>query len=80
MARLKGRRVDGKKLRRLKASIPLLYVNSNELYSIRHFDVFTAGSIHLKKPSGGPKGLSVPHAMGPWPPEANKKKVKYYKF
>jgi len=54
----------------LKASIPHLYTNSNELYSIQHFDAFTANSVHLKKPSSGPKGLSVPHAMGPWPPEA----------
>jgi hypothetical protein len=52
------------KLRRLKASIPLLYTNSNELSIIRHFDVFTSCAIHLKKPSGGPKGLLVPHAMG----------------
>jgi hypothetical protein len=42
---------------RLKASIPLLHANSNELYDIRHFDVFTAASVHLKKPSGGPEGL-----------------------
>jgi hypothetical protein len=34
-----------------------LYTNSRELYNIRHFDIFAAGSVHLKKPSGGPKGL-----------------------
>jgi len=45
------------KVKVLKASIPYLYANSDELYSIRHFAAFSAGSIHLKKPSGGPKGL-----------------------
>jgi len=35
----------------LKASIPLLYLNSDELCGIRHFDGFVAGLIHLKKPS-----------------------------
>jgi hypothetical protein len=39
-------------------------------YNIRQYAAFPAGSVHLKKPSGGPKGLSVPHAMGflflPW--------------
>jgi hypothetical protein len=50
--------------RRLKASIPFLYANSNELYNIRYFDAFTAVSIHLKKPSGGPKGLIGPPYHG----------------
>jgi len=50
--------------RRVKASIPYVQVNSNEVHDFQHFDAFPAGSIHLKKPSGGPKGLSVPHAMG----------------
>ena len=62
--------VEGEKVRsskmRLKASIPLLYANFDELYNIRHFDAFTAGSIHLKKPSGGPKGLiGPPYHMAP---------------
>jgi hypothetical protein len=43
--------------RRMKASIPFLFTKSNELYNIRHLDAFAAGSVHLKKPSVGPKGL-----------------------
>jgi hypothetical protein len=50
--------------RRLKASIPLLHANSNELFNIRYFDAFVAVSIHLKKPSGGPKGLIGPPYHG----------------
>jgi hypothetical protein len=50
--------------RRMKASIPFLYANSNELYDIRPFDAFVAGSIQLKKPSGGPKGLIGPPCHG----------------
>jgi hypothetical protein len=50
--------------RRLKASIPSLHANSNELYNLRHFDAFPADSIHLKKPSGGPKGLIGPPCHG----------------
>jgi hypothetical protein len=61
-------RVEGEKERsskmRLKASIPLLQTNSNDLYNIRHFDEFAADSIHLKKPSGGPKGLIGPPCHG----------------
>ena len=60
-----------RELRRLKASKPLLYANSNEGYNIRYFDAFSADSVHLKKPSGGPKGLIGPPCHGaPWPPEA----------
>jgi hypothetical protein len=51
-------------LRRLKASTPPLYVNSNELYNIRYFDAFTAVSVQSKKPSGGPKGLIGPPCHG----------------
>jgi hypothetical protein len=52
----------------LKASIPLLYVHSNE-YSNRYYAAFAAGSVHLKKPSGGPKGLIGPPCHGaPWTP------------
>ena len=40
--KMKGRRVEGEKVRGLKASIPFLYPNSNELYNIRHFDAFPA--------------------------------------
>jgi hypothetical protein len=50
--------------RRLKASIPFLYATSNELYNIRYFDAFAAGSVQLKKPSGGPKGLIGPSCHG----------------
>ena len=57
--------------RRSKASIPFLYTNSNVLSNIRNFDAFSAGVIHLKKPSVGPKGLIGPPCHGaPWPPEA----------
>jgi hypothetical protein len=64
----------GEKLRRLKDSIPFLYKNSNELYNVRHFAAFFDGVIHLKKPSGGPKGLiGSPCHGAPWPPEAKKK-------
>jgi len=61
---MKGRRVEGEKVRRLKASITLLQTNSNDLYNIRHFDVFAADSVHLKKPSEGPKGLIGPPCHG----------------
>jgi hypothetical protein len=52
------------KLRRLKASIPFLYTNSNELYDFQHFTAFPAVSVQLKKPSGGPKGLIGPPCHG----------------
>jgi hypothetical protein len=45
----------------------------HELYSIRYFDAFASGMVHLKKPSGGPKGLIGPPCHGaPWPQEAEK--------
>jgi hypothetical protein len=49
---------------RLKASIPYVHMNSNRLYDILHSAVFSAGSIQLKKPSGGPKGLIGPPCHG----------------
>jgi hypothetical protein len=65
---MKGRRVEGEKVRstkmRLKASIPLLHTNSNELDNIPHIAAFSAGSIQLKKPSVGPKGLIGPPCHG----------------
>jgi hypothetical protein len=65
---MKGGRVEGEKVRRLKrrlkASIPYVHTNSNRLADIRHFDAFTAVSVHLKKPSGGPKGLTGPPCHG----------------
>ena len=71
---MKGGRVEGEKIRsskiRLKASIPCVQANSNELSNIRHFGAFAVGVIHLKKSSGGPKGLIGPPCHGAWPPEA----------
>jgi hypothetical protein len=55
----------GKELkRRLKASKPCLTTNSHELYDIFHFDALFAGSVHLKKPLVGPKGLIGPPCHG----------------
>jgi hypothetical protein len=51
-------------LRSLKASIPGLQANSSALYDYRHFDAFAAGTVHLKKPSVGPKGLIGPPCHG----------------
>ena len=48
----------------MKASIPLLFTNSNTLYNIRHLDAFAVGPAHLKKPSVGPKGLIGPPCHG----------------
>jgi hypothetical protein len=53
-----------RKLRRLKASIPIAQTNSYELHQTQHFRAFAAGSVHLKKPSGGPKGLIGPPCHG----------------
>jgi hypothetical protein len=64
----KVRKVEGEKVRsskmRLKASKPCLSANSQGLYNNRHFEVFAADSIHLKKPSVGPKGLIGPPCHG----------------
>ena len=64
----KVRRLEGEKIRsskmRLKASIPCVQTNSNELSGILHFGAFTAVAIHLKKPSIGPKGLIGPPCHG----------------
>jgi hypothetical protein len=49
---------------RLKASIPCVQTISYQSHNIRPFDASTAGSIHLKKPSGGPKGLIGPPCHG----------------
>jgi hypothetical protein len=50
--------------RRLKASIPYVQRNSNAIHDFLHFAAFTAGLVHLKKPSGGPKGLIGPPCHG----------------
>jgi hypothetical protein len=58
-------------IRRMKDSIPGVQTTFHQSHNIRHFDVFAVGSIHLKKPPGGPKGLIGPPCHGaPWPPEA----------
>lgn len=44
----------------MKASIPGVYTTSYRLNNIRNFVAFTAASVQLKKPSGGPKGLIGP--------------------
>jgi hypothetical protein len=58
---MKRRRIEDEKVRssrmRLKASIPLMHTNFNELDNIQHNAVFSTGSIQLKKPSVGSKGL-----------------------
>jgi hypothetical protein len=65
---MKGGRVEGEKVRtskvRLKASKQSLSTNSHELNNIRHFNEFATGSVHLKKPSVGPKGLIGPPCHG----------------
>ena len=48
----------------MKASIPFLHTNSSKLYDIRYLTAFSADSIHLKKPSVGPKGLIGPPCHG----------------
>ena len=57
---MKGRRVEGEKVRTLKmslkASIPVLYANFNALYDFQQFTAISADSVHLKKPSGWPEG------------------------
>jgi acyl-CoA synthetase (AMP-forming)/AMP-acid ligase II len=60
----KRRKDGGKKFRRLKASKPFLQKNSNALYDVQHFEAFSADSVHLKKPSVGPKGLIGPPCHG----------------
>jgi len=65
---MKGRRIEGEKVRslkrRLKASIPGVQATFQQSHDIRNFAVFTADSVHLKKPSGGPKGLIGPPCHG----------------
>jgi hypothetical protein len=51
-------------LRRLKASIPGVQTAFFKSHHIGHFDEFTAISVHLKKHSGGPKGLIGPPCHG----------------
>jgi hypothetical protein len=51
-------------LRGLKASIPGVQTTFFKSHNIRHFDAFTAKTVQLKKPSGGPKGLIGPPCHG----------------
>jgi hypothetical protein len=72
MGKWEVKKVRNSKMR-LKDSKPFFHANSNALYSHQHFNLFAAGSVQLKKPSGGPKGLIGPPCHGaPWPPEAKK--------
>jgi hypothetical protein len=48
----------------LKASKPGVQTTFFKSLNIRYFDAFTAISVHLKKPSGGPKGLIGPPRRG----------------
>ena len=58
----------------LKASIPRVQATFHQLHDIRNFVAFTANSVHLKKPSGGPKGLIGPPCHGA-PGRRRKEKV-----
>jgi hypothetical protein len=55
------RSFDDKKSEGFETSVQ---TNSNEIHDYQHFAAFTADSIHLKKPSGGPKGLIGPPCHG----------------
>jgi len=48
----------------LKASIPSLQEIFQQSHDIRHLAAFAADMVHLKKPSGGPKGLIGPPCRG----------------
>jgi hypothetical protein len=76
----KGGRVEGEKLRRLKgglkASIPGVQETFHQSHNIQYFDEFTTGFIHLKKPSGGPKGLIGPPCHGAPGRRKQRKEVK----
>ncbi len=80
---MKVGRIAGEKVRRLKrrlkASIPGMETTFYQSHDIRHFTAFTAGSVQLKKPSGGPKGLIGPPCHGaPGRPEVKNETYKYY--
>jgi len=61
---MKVGRLEGWKGRGLKASIPGVQTPFHQSHDIQKFDVFTAILVHLKKPSGGPKGLIGPPCHG----------------
>ena len=55
---------------RMKASIPILHWNTNALYDFQYVDALSAETVHLKKPSGGPKGpnrFPMPWGRAPMP-------------
>ena len=56
--------INNQKLRRLKASKPILQENSNAVDDSQHFSAISTGSVHSKKPSGGPEGLIGPPCHG----------------
>jgi len=64
----KGIRIEGEKIEsskmRLKASIPWCKQIPIKLSYIQHFGAFAAGTLHLKKPLVGPKGLIGPPCHG----------------
>jgi hypothetical protein len=60
----KERSLEDKKVRRLKASMPDVQTTFYQIHNILHFAAFAAGSVLLKKPSGGPKGLIGPPCHG----------------
>jgi hypothetical protein len=65
----KGRRVEGEKFKKEIEGFDTLFVNKFQiLYYMRNFTAFSDASVHLKKPSGGPKGLiGSPCHGAPWP-------------
>jgi hypothetical protein len=58
-----GQKVRSSKVR-LKASKYSLHANYNALSNVQHFAAFPVDSVHLKKPSVGPKGLIGPPCHG----------------
>jgi hypothetical protein len=59
-----GSRLVRRLKRGLKASIPGVQTTSQQSYDIKYFDAVVAGSVHLKKPLGGSKGLIGPPCHG----------------
>jgi hypothetical protein len=49
---------------KLKASKPFFHKNYDALYDFLHLAAFSAGSVHLKKPSRWPKALIGPPCHG----------------
>ena len=66
-----GQKVRSSKMR-LKASKYSLHANYNTLSNVQHFAAFPVDSVHLKKPSVGPKGLIGPPCH--WAPGRRRQK------